>query len=93
MLWTDGILLKLLNLKIQGKMFNWIKNFLDGRKIKVKVGNMISEEHETENGTPQGSSLSLILFLIMINDFPKLSTYTTQSLFADDSAVWRSGTN
>ena len=33
------------------------------------------------------------LFLIMINDFPNLSTYTSQALFADDANIWRSGTN
>ena len=29
----------------------------------------------------------------MINDFPNLSTYTSQALFADDANIWRSGTN
>jgi ribonuclease HI len=29
----------------------------------------------------------------MINDFPILSTFTSTALFADDSAMWRSGNN
>ena len=33
------------------------------------------------------------MFLIYINDFPKLSLHTVLTLFADDSALWRSGKN
>src|SRR6267154_2384957 len=29
----------------------------------------------------------------MINDFPKLTQYTSEALFADDCTIWRSGTN
>ena len=35
--------------------------------------------------------LSPILFLIMMNDFPKLSTNVCSGFFADDSTVWESG--
>src|SRR6266516_4462906 len=29
----------------------------------------------------------------MVNDFPKLSQFTSDALFADDCTVWRSGMN
>ena len=93
MMWADGLLLKLLNLNITGNCFAWIKDFLHNRQIKVKIDNELSESFIMENGTPQGSSLSPLLFLLMINDFPDLSKFTSPALFADDSSLWRSGTN
>jgi len=93
LLWVDGLLLKMLNLKISGNMLRWIKNFLSLRTSRVKIGNQFSIDFTSENGTPQGSSLSPILFLIMVNDFPTLSQYTSNALFADDCTIWRSGTN
>ena len=72
-------------------MFHWIHNFLNGRKIQVRVGNDTSDIHDLENGCPQGSVLSPILFNVIINtlddalgDVPNLSL----SQFADDSAIW-----
>ena len=47
----------------------------------------------SENGTPQGSCLSPLLFLIMVNDFPPLSKHTSDAFFADDCTIWRSGKN
>ena len=50
-------------------------------------------DFSSEYGTPQGSSLSPLLFLIMVNDFPKLSQFTSDAFFADDCTIWRSGKN
>lgn len=33
-------------------MYNWIKGFLIGRRIRVKIGDAISASGEIENGTP-----------------------------------------
>jgi len=93
LLWVDGLLLKLMQLKIQGRISNWIKNFLSNRKYVVKVGDSYSCPYTTENGTPQGSSISPILFIIMVNDFPQLSEFTSDAFFADDCSIWRSGKN
>ena len=93
LLWTDGLILKLMQLKITGNMLNWIRNFLKDRICQVKIGDTLSNTFCSENGTPQGSAISPLLFLIMINDFPKLSSFTSDSFFADDSTIWRSGNN
>ena len=43
------------------------------------------------NGIPQGSVISPLLFLIMINDIPRVGT--KMSLFADESALFTVGRN
>ena len=89
MLWKDGLLYKLLNqMKIGGKMFNWIQDFLKNRKFQVKINGSLSKKYNIENGTPQGSSLSPLLFLIMINDINLSNRNIHLSLFADDIAIW-----
>jgi len=93
LLWVDGLLLKMMKLKISGHMLTWVKSFLTNRSSQVKIGDKLSYSYSTENGTPQGSAISPLLFLIMINDFPKLSKYTSDAFFADDCTIWRSGKN
>jgi len=93
MLWKEGLVHKLKALGLAGNIVNWIQNFLTNRSMKVKIKGTISSQYQLENGTPQGSVLSPILFLLMINDFPTENNKTKTSLFADDSAIWRSGRN
>jgi ribonuclease HI len=94
MVWKQGLLHKLQKLGIGGNMLNFINDFLTDRSIRVKVGSTLSEEFKLDNGSPQGSVISPILFLIMINDIPRdINQSSGASLFADDSAVWRSGPN
>ena len=68
-------------------MFNFIGGFLENRRIQVRVGSNLSISKEVENGVPQGSVISPILFLIAINDLkpPGVSV----SMFADDTAIWK----
>ncbi len=46
----------------------------------------------TENGTPQGSVISPLLFIIMRNDvFERVDKSIHRFLFADDGAQWFKG--
>ena len=90
MLWRDGILIKLKKLGIGGKMYNWISSFLTDRTVQVKISDMLSSCRKLDNGSPQGSPLSPLLFLIAINDLPDMLDDVETSLFADDSAIYRS---
>ena len=48
---------------------------------------------ELQNVTPQGSVISPILFFIIINDIKVVRPGVELSLFADDSATYKSGKN
>ena len=93
MMWRSGLLIKLKNLGLTGNIFSYIKNFLTDRCIQVKVGNALSERFPLDNGTAQGSIISPLLFLIMINDLPDTLQDIESSLFADDSCLFKSGRN
>ena len=86
MLSIEGLLCKLKK-RVEGHMFEWIRSFLTSRTIQVKVGNSHSEKVILKNGTPQGSVIWPLLFLLMINDIPDINQDTRKSIFADDCAI------
>lgn len=70
---------------VQGNMLKFIDNFMNNRKFKVSIGNHLSEWHEQENGVPQGSVLSVTLFLVAINDITKNKVGDVKMIgYADD---------
>ena len=91
LLWTKGVLNRLVRFGIDGKMLIWIKDFLAVRKMNVRVGSDISGFQECENGSPQGSVLSPILFLLVMNTLEEtLRRFGLDlSLFADDGLFWK----
>ena len=94
MIWKEGLLFKLRKLKLHGNIYNYISNFLTDRTIQVRIGNSISTPYKIANGVPQGSVISPLLFILFMNDFPSINNSNIQtSLFADDSAIWKSGRN
>lgn len=94
LLWEEGLLIKMKRLGISGKMFRWVKEFLYGRSIEVRVGKTFSESFLVDNGTPQGSVISPLLFSIMIDDvYNNIGQGIGKSLFVDDGAMWKRGRN
>ena len=60
MLWREGLMIKLHNAGVEGKMLNWLMDFLRGRtNQEVKVGAELSSKHGVENGT-----LSVLLYFL-----------------------------
>ena len=84
-----GILKRMHDIGLRGNLPNFINNFMDVRKFKVKVGNRLSSQHIQQNGVPQGSVLSPTLFLLMIKDvLTNPPPGVRISLFADDIVLW-----
>ncbi len=67
MMWREGLLIKLHLMGVGGKMFNWIMDFFRWKDYTGK-DRTVSKQYNVENGTPQGSVISPILFSIMINN-------------------------
>ena len=92
MTWRKGILLEMFNLGLRGNLPNFIKSFLNNRNLKVRVGSSFSSPKSQEEGVPQGSVLSVMLFLIHINSIINYIHLTEPSvmcsLYADDLAIY-----
>ena len=90
----NGILKKLFDYGIRGRMGLFLRSFLSHRHFRVRIGNHLSSSFPQENGIPQGGVLSVALFAIMINDIgDKLPATIGRSLFVDDFAVWFSASS
>ena len=78
---------KLHNAGVRGVVLDWFVNYLKGRKQKVFLNGIYSENFcEIILGVLQGSILGVILFLIMMNDIKNVSPSLFNAIFADDNS-------
>jgi ribonuclease HI len=83
--WRYGILQQLYNYDLRGNLPLFIQNFLKLRYFKVRVANTFSDTFIQEEGVPQGSVLSVTLFIISVNGILKeIPASVTGSLYVDD---------
>ena len=83
----DILLKKLPYYGIRGIPLELLSDYLSGRTQVVRLGNCLSQRREITTGLPTGSVLSCILFLLYINDLPRISSQLTPFLFADDTTL------
>ena len=93
MVWTHGLMELLKSIGLDGHLPAFIQNFLKNRRIRVRLGDVLSDEFQLDNGTPQGSILSPILLILIINSMFNNTADIGKSLFFDDGLAWATGDN
>ena len=79
---------------IRGIANKWFDSYLETRVLRVKCSvesskrGIISEDKPIEIGTPQGSCLGPLLFLLYNNDLYLNLEHTKVILFADDTTIY-----
>ena len=84
--WHEGLLFKLKQNEISGRLLNLLNNYLENRKQRVFLNGCESEWGVIESGVPQGSVLGPLLFLIYINDLED-GIKSQVKFFADDTSL------
>ena len=92
----DTLLKKMEMYGVRGVALNWYTSYLSSRQLRAKCttnsGNSeVSQKYPVIYGTPQGSCLGPLLFLIFCNDLRLHLTYLSCIQFADDTTLYTSG--
>ena len=85
--WHDGLIFKLEQNGVNGKLLALLVNYLNDRKQRVVINGMASEWASIRAGVPQGSVLGPLLFLIFINDLEH-NLKCQVKFFADDTSLF-----
>ena len=67
---------------LNGRLLDWFTSYLYDRKQRVVVEGVESNWLNVSSGMPQGSILGPMLFLLFIDDIPKVTSSSKLSLFA-----------
>ena len=82
------LLTKLYHYGIRGTAYSWLKSYLTDRKQYVHIDGKNSTTKTLRYGVPQGSILGPLLFVIYINDIPKINQLAKFILYADDANIF-----
>ena len=89
----DTLLKKMELYGVRGVALNWYASYLSSRQLRAKCtsnsGNSeVSQNYSVTYGTPQGSCLGPLLFLLFCNDLRLHLTYLSCIQFADDTTLY-----
>ena len=83
---------------IRGIALKWFTSYLENRMMSAKCRTVmsnseLSQVYKTDFGTPQGSCLGPLLFIIFCNDLNLHLTYLSCIQFADDTTLYGASTS
>ena len=91
---NKNILLGKLNrMGFRGKTEEWFRSYLSDRKMYVNLNNSNSRTATINIGVPQGSVSAPWLFSLYVNDMHRCSYNLSFIHFADDTTIFKSGTD
>ena len=85
--WHKGLIFKLEQNGVTGKLLNLFSSYLTDRKQRVVMNGFYSDYADIESGVPQGSVLGPLLFLVYINDLEN-GIKSNVKFFADDTMLY-----
>jgi ribonuclease HI len=88
--WRKGLLVKLLAMGLDRHALAWVADFLRNRVQRTCVGTALSPWALVEDGVPQGSVLSCLLYLAFTHDILGPDADDCAS-YADDLLLWGAG--
>ncbi|CAF3432980.1 unnamed protein product [Rotaria socialis] len=75
--WHNGLIYKLNDLRLPTYIINYLTSFLENRIASIEIENVLSKQFNLKSGTPQGSPLSPLLYIIYTADsMNELPTHT-----------------
>ena len=91
------VYMKLEKYGLRGNCLNWFKSYLSDRSLVVECrtgsAKTVSNSYPVQYGTPQGSCLGPLIFLIFCNDLQRHLTFLSCIQFADDTTLYITHSN
>ena len=93
------VIKKLTRYGIRGTCLKWFKSYLSNRSMRLKCRTSLSPEEVKSNiydvnyGTPQGSCLGPLIFLVFCNNLHLHLEHTSCIQFADDTTIYLGSKN
>lgn len=87
--WRDGLLHKMVSFGFPWNLCQLVRSWLSNRRFQARVGKCLSSVRVAQEGLPQGSALSPVLFNVFVADMPCFprDRFLTTLQFADDTAL------
>ena len=89
----DRLLKKFEHYRIRGVALNWMTSYIKGCKMKIDSTIGDQDDFTVGTGTPQGSCLGPLIFIIFCNDISKICETCKTIMLADDTSIYYSHKN